>query len=195
MPKGKQGFQKYHKPWNKGLKGILSGKNRYNWKGGLPKCLNCGKLLKDYESKKCKKCYGISIKGENHHHWKGGVSKNKEYLSRKRKERRHLLGVSKSYNDKNGIYKYKRDGKVYGDGWHEIRKEIYKRDNWTCRECECKCVGKKSKDSDRVIQCHHIDYDIKNNDPINLITLCVSCHTKTNFERNDWTRYFRGRVK
>lgn len=27
-------FSKGHKPWNKGLKGFLSGENHYNWKGG-----------------------------------------------------------------------------------------------------------------------------------------------------------------
>ncbi len=34
------------------------------------------------------------------------------------------------------------------------------------------------------------DYDKRNNSPENLISLCASCHTKTNFSRNDWTEYF-----
>lgn len=37
---------------------------------------------------------------------------------------------------------------------------------------------------------HHIDYDKKNCDYSNLITLCHSCHMKTNFDRNYWVKYF-----
>jgi len=36
---------------------------------------------------------------------------------------------------------------------------------------------------------HHIDYDKKHCDPMNLITLCRCCHVKTSFgNRVDWTR-------
>lgn len=37
---------------------------------------------------------------------------------------------------------------------------------------------------------HHIDYDKTNNNPDNLILLCRSCHSKTCFDREYWTRYF-----
>jgi hypothetical protein len=38
-------FKKGQIPWNKGKKSKLSGEKHYNWKGGLPKCLKCGKQL------------------------------------------------------------------------------------------------------------------------------------------------------
>jgi hypothetical protein len=77
----------------------------------------------------------------------------------------------------------------YDPNWHEIRKAIYIRDNWTCQECSCKCHNTtKNK-----IQCHHIDYDKMNNEPDNLITLCASCHMKTNYKKDDWTKYFKER--
>jgi 5-methylcytosine-specific restriction endonuclease McrA len=38
---------------------------------------------------------------------------------------------------------------------------------------------------------HHIDYDKKNSNPKNLITLCVSCNFKVNFERSYWENYFK----
>ncbi len=38
---------------------------------------------------------------------------------------------------------------------------------------------------------HHIDYDKKNCDPTNLITLCFSCHGKTNYNRKKWIKYFK----
>ena len=40
---------------------------------------------------------------------------------------------------------------------------------------------------------HHIDYDKKNLDMNNLISLCNSCHTKTNYNREYWINYFRSR--
>lgn len=55
------------------------GKPQYNrrkekshmWKGGLPKCLDCGKSLGDYLSKRCMRCSRI---GNKHPNWKGGTS-------------------------------------------------------------------------------------------------------------------------
>lgn len=37
---------------------------------------------------------------------------------------------------------------------------------------------------------HHIDYDKKNNNHNNLITLCSICHGKTNGNRKYWIKYF-----
>jgi len=71
----------------------------------------------------------------------------------------------------------------YVISWNSIRKAIYKRDSWVCQECGIKC-GK-------YIACHHIDYNPSNNDSNNLITLCKSCHSKTNFRREDWTNRYK----
>lgn len=68
-----------------------------------------------------------------------------------------------------------------GENWENIRREIYKRDNYVCQECGIKCEGKKNyKNSNNIIQCHHIEkYKInKNNLRENLITLCLKCHLK-----------------
>ncbi len=81
-----------------------------------------------------------------------------------------------------------KNGKEYHPNWHVIRKEIYKRDNWTCQECGIKCHNTTKKK----IQCHHIDYDESNNEGFNLITLCASCHGRTNGSRKDWIKYFKG---
>ena len=35
------------------------------------------------------------------------------------------------------------------------------------------------------------DYNKKNCDPTNLITLCRFCHAKTNYNRNYWMNYFQ----
>jgi len=76
-------------------------------------------------------------------------------------------------------------GKEYHPDWRDIRKEIYKRDNWTCQECGAKCHNKVK------IQCHHIDVNVNNNDNLNLITLCAPCHMKVHFSKKDWVRRLR----
>lgn len=71
--------------------------------------------------------------------------------------------------------------------WKQKRLEIYKRDEWICQNC-----GKQTSISfgkDRIC-CHHIDYNHKNLDSNNLITLCWSCHARTNGNRPFWTSRF-----
>lgn len=62
-----------------------------------------------------------------------------------------------------------------------LRKNIKKRDNYTCQECG-QTEGK--------IDCHHIDYNNLNNQQSNLITLCASCHMKTNHDRDFWQKRY-----
>lgn len=64
-----------------------------------------------------------------------------------------------------------------------LRLDILKRDNFTCYLCK--------KQISLVV--HHIDYNKQNNDPQNLITLCISCHGKTCHNREYWTSYFKSK--
>ncbi len=43
------------------------------------------------------------------------------------------------------------------------------------------------------LNCHHIDYNKKNNKLNNLMALCTSCHGKTNHNRNYWKKILRGK--
>ena len=61
-----------------------------------------------------------------------------------------------------------------------LKRSIKERDHYICYLCK----GQE----DLIV--HHIDYDKKNCNPENLITLCNSCHTKTNYNRNYWIKYF-----
>ena len=74
---------------------------------------------------------------------------------------------------------------IYGQEWGSIRKEIEERDNHQCMNPECK------RDHVR-LSVHHIDYDVKNCHPHNLITLCVSCHGRTNENRDYWMNFYAG---
>ena len=75
-------------PWNKGKKGVYKtseetkeklsvahkGRKAYQWNGGKPQCLDCGKKLVSYVAKRCVSCFSASKKGENHWNWNGGVT-------------------------------------------------------------------------------------------------------------------------
>ena len=70
----------------------------------------------------------------------------------------------------------------YSVDWTEtLRRAIKERDRFRCQLC--------SRDNYLVV--HHIDYNKKNCDPKNLITLCPSCHSKTNSRRNEWEAIFK----
>ena len=78
--------------------------------------------------------------------------------------------------------------KGYSTDWTEtLRRSIRERDRYVCRLCN-------QQQGDRTHSVHHIDYDKKNCDPKNLITLCVGCNSKVNFNRYYWTEYFKKSV-
>lgn len=84
----------------------------------------------------------------------------------------------KHYNWKGGL-----SFEPYTTDWTEtLRRSIRERDNYICQPC--------SQYGDNV---HHIDYDKKNCNPENLITLCRGCNIKVNYKRKYWINYFRSK--
>lgn len=68
----------------------------------------------------------------------------------------------------------------YGPEFDEdLRKTIRERDNYTCQIC-----------NEYGNYVHHINYIKTDNRAENLISLCNSCHGKTNYNRNLWMLYF-----
>jgi len=59
------------------------------------------------------------------------------------------------------------------------RNSIRRRDNYVCYIC--KVIG-----TNKTLQVHHINYDKTDCKESNLITLCPSCHAKTNHKRRKW---------
>ena len=115
-----------------------------------------------------------------------------EFIARKYKQKycsRHCFEISHKTTmsgKNNPAYK---NGSSYdkrcwrGDDWDTTRQEIYKRDNYKCRDCGVDCISRRElskTNSLRLIQCHHIEnYKIKgDNSMSNLITLCLACHTE-----------------
>ncbi|HDY66729.1 MAG TPA: hypothetical protein ENH85_02940 [Candidatus Scalindua sp.] len=78
---------------------------------------------------------------------------------------------------------------LYPDEFNnELKEQIRKRDNYTCQlsgKHQNELTGRFKK-----LDVHHIDYNKKNNDPKNLISLSRDSHSKTNFNRKYWTNYF-----
>lgn len=127
---------------------------------------------------------------------KGGSPWNKEKkgVQEYSKERAEKIGkavkkqwengerkISPNFNNWRGGLSFEK----YTTDWTETLKgSIRERDHYTCRLCS----GPQIK---RLHSVHHIDYDKKNCDPKNLITLCISCHMKTNYNRKKWIKYFK----
>lgn len=99
----------------------------------------------------------------------------------------HRNNISKSLTGKKRKKKVNKPrDKNYPASWNEtLRRAIRERDNYTCQICS-------KQQGDITHHIHHIDYNKDNCDPKNLVCLCVSCHSKTNYKRNYWKEYFQG---
>jgi hypothetical protein len=79
---------------------------------------------------------------------------------------------------------------LYPEEWnYKLKNRIRERDNYTCQEC-----GLKQENSNYKLPVHHIDYNKDNCNTENLITLCIPCHSKTNYTREDWIKYFQDKM-
>lgn len=123
-----------------------------------------------------------------------------KYCSKKCYNKARSMWMSdKSYNpaykvdfklEKNPNWNGGTSFKQYPIGWNNTFKEqIRYRDEYKCQICgvhenECNCK----------LNVHHIDYNKDNLDLHNLISLCHSCHSKTNYNRDKWIKFFSNRV-
>jgi len=99
--------------------------------------------------------------------------------------------IEKMSGEKNHNWHGGSSFEPYSTAWTEDLKEnIRKRDKYSCQLC-----GRSQEDFSEKLMVHHIDYDKKNLDPENLISLCRSCHGKTNYKRKEWKIVFRTKRK
>lgn len=190
------------KCWGKYLSENKSGENWHSWSRIEVQCHNCGKTIFRQKkliesvnlvfcSRKCRIDYFV---GENHP------------LSLKSKVKCFYCGTEilrkkceiETY-DKLFCSMECRDAYSRGENHHcwrggssepygvefneRLKIEIRHRDHHLCFLC-----GKA--ENGKTHSCHHIDYNKKNNDKSNLVTLCASCHSKTNSNRKYWEQYF-----
>lgn len=81
-----------------------------------------------------------------------------------------------------------------------LKEQIRKRDNYTCQKCGLhqNQLFYKTKQGLKhyKLNVHHIDYNKKNSNSENLISLCKLCHTPTNHgDRMGWATYFQNLIK
>ena len=75
----------------------------------------------------------------------------------------------------------------YPLGWTKTyREQIRFRDDYKCQLCGCSEI-----ENIRKLCIHHKDYDKNNINSENLIALCMSCHSKTNFNKVSWIEKFK----
>ena len=125
--------------------------------------------------------------------YKDGTAKcgfKKGELKKETHRKNISISVSKAYEEgrlNNSLENHPnwQDGKSkeeYGfDFTKDLKQQIKDRDNFKCQIC--------SEHPSRLCV-HHIDYNKKNCNSNNLISLCEVCHGKTNYKRQDWTNYF-----
>ena len=71
----------------------------------------------------------------------------------------------------------------------KLKESIRIRDSHICQNCG-KTQELQLKEINMILSIHHIDYNKKNNDTDNLITLCLSCYARTSSNRRYYKEYF-----
>lgn len=161
-----------HPAWNKGKKGLQIAWNK--GKKGIhlsPKSewKKGNKFPIETEIKR-----GIAIS-------EGSIGKkfSANHIENLRKSHRGKIGELSS-NWKGGI-----QYEPYSTDWTEtLKRSIRERDHYICQLC-----------LNYGNAVHHIDYNKKNCNSDNLITLCISCNFKVNSNRIYWTNYFQNKLK
>ena len=168
------------------------GENSNNWQGKTitKKCEYCDVAFAAYEANHTKFCSkacasmwsSVFHRGDKCYQWRGGpvtlicqqcgvaflskrsVNGKRKYCSRK------CAGVALTLHPE----------RLRPSAWNDkLRDSIRKRDDYSCQNCD-EIQGRRNH------AVHHIDYKIRNNEPNNLITLCVYCHGMTNINRIYW---------
>lgn len=151
-------------------------------------------------------CEAVSkrVKGKKHPMWNGGtivinchycnreVKRHPSYLKNKKNNfcSRKCEALWRSENIRRENHPNWLGGKSfepYTDEFdNNFRKKIRERDNQICMLCNI-----HREKLDRELSVHHVDYNKLLTIPQNCISICLSCHMKTNFNRKHWTKFFQ----
>lgn len=102
------------------------------------------------------------------------------------RKRLFKAGILSTKMEKNPAWKGGKSFEPYPLGWTKTFKEqIRFRDGYKCRLC-----GMSEVENNAKLCVHHIDYNKNNLSLKNLISLCRSCHGKTESRREHWIKYF-----
>lgn len=153
-----------HIPWNKNTKKIYY-------------CIDCGNKVSDKHTKRCRICFEKG--GKEKKYYCLGCGKEMSRGS-KRCQKCYFKIMSRGPN--HHWWTETKRPSIYPKGFFEKRKEIEKHNCPICTLEGQSILG----------EClHHIDYDKTNNRRKNLIFLCKSDHSKTNYNREYWKKLLR----
>lgn len=152
------------------------------WNKGIP--MNDEVKLKLSESLKGRQVWSKGKKFSIEYRKKLSDShKGKKHSFETKEKIRLAVSGEKSSAWRGGISKL-----PYSQDWTKtLKRSIRERDNYVCKICG-------DIQTEEAFPVHHIDYDKHNCSPKNLITLCRSCHAKTNHNRENWIEYFKNLV-
>jgi len=195
----------------------LFGKDNPKWNGGNTKCCcaQCGKEFerKPSQAKRAKnnfcstKCSGLwksaNLSCENSHLWNGGAVKvvccqcGKEFEKTHasiRQSKKHFCSYNCKYiwqsinqcGENNPMWNGGVSLGVYCPIWtsREFKEYIFERDGHRCQNPDCLGTG-------TFLVRHHINYEKKDCNPSNIITVCNSCNARANVDRDWHTAYYQ----
>jgi len=137
---------------------------------------------------------------EDNPNWKGGLVK-KQYFCKDCGEKISYFAMKRNSRCRDCAYiKLSGEGSPHWKGGisnapytfnfnDELKELIRKRDNYKCQICGCPEIENEQK-----LSIHHIDYNKSNPSPDNLVSLCNSCHSKTNFNPKYWVELFEDKI-
>ena len=197
----------------------FKGENNPGWKGGRPKCIDCGKIIQ-YRCIRCWDCY-LKYKHKVYvcvicgkHCSRGSLRCSDCYIDIMRKRsikhgkytKRKCVDCGKTVSEGhirckkcNIVWQRGENAPNYIDGNSkelyslefndQLKEKIRERDNY-----ECQCCGMTEEEHlivyGRKLNIHHIDYNKKNNKEDNLITVCLQCNIRANYNKNYWKEYY-----
>lgn len=195
-----------------------NGKNNSNWSCGeeIVKCDQCGKPFKknlnkikkekhNFCSQGCDSLWkSINWRGEKSPGWRGGKQKvicaqcGKEFEKTPARVNignnfcsQSCVGIWNSINQCGENHPGWMGGKrtirkAYCPIWtdKEFKEYIFERDGHKCQNPGCWGTSKR-------LARHHVDFDKKNCKPNNIITICASCHARTQVDREWHIAYYQ----
>src|SRR3990167_5312826 len=158
---GKYNYLRNGNPMKGDLIQTVMGKNNVNWRGGPPKCLDCGNISAShlaYHKGRCRKCSLLFRRGENHPRWI--------------QDRTQLSRCDESRNS---------------TAHREWSKQVKNRDYWKCQISNDDCSGRVEAHHILGWRSHpELRYEIKNG-----ITLCHSHHPRARADEERYVPAFQ----
>lgn len=175
--------------WRKGLKMTEEQKRKLSesckWRKARNKWIARDEATKKKISEKLK-----SISATNTRYWRKHTNEAKEKISNCHKWK-ETWNKGKPFlaMETNPMRKWWLSFQPYTtDRTKTLKRSIRERDHYACQMCW-------EQQTDKAFPIHHINYQKHNCNPENLVTLCPSCHSKTNTNRDRRQKLFELKMR